>query len=228
MDAEGLVPFINVLVDAAPLAKRAHVSAAAPRKQKLTREMRSMCWAIYYSPTSKTEECLVCQKNRINTVDRSGFECGHIIPEKYNDDRDIEPHFLIPMCRTCNSSMGTKNAFNYLIEKASDYDLIQRICATMYRIYVSNHAARRSTSELLCMWRHIENISGSIKFPNGGGIFRRHEPMLYNVLLLYETEMLQRRITQHMKQVAQVSTQLVDLMRRPFKPRDDDEIEEYE
>ena len=77
-------------------------------KQRAKRENipRTLRYAVWEKSFGKNNEAkCVCCKN--NTIAITNFECGHIISNK--DGGKICIDNLKPICKTCNTSMGTTN-----------------------------------------------------------------------------------------------------------------------
>ena len=54
----------------------------------------------------------MCQCCFTTPIHSTNFDCGHIVSEKNGGDVHLKN--LKPICRTCNSSMGTKNMNDYI------------------------------------------------------------------------------------------------------------------
>ena len=66
----------------------------------------------------------ICQCCKTTPIHSTNFDCGHIISEKNGGKVHLEN--LRPICRTCNSSMGTQNMDDYIVKmepqpKGEDY-----------------------------------------------------------------------------------------------------------
>ena len=70
-------------------------------------------FAVWENSFGKVVEgkCVCCKKT---TISITNFDCGHIISNRDGGKANTEN--LRPICKTCNSSMGTKN-MNEFIEK---------------------------------------------------------------------------------------------------------------
>ena len=72
-------------------------------KKTIPKKLREQVWDKYIG-NIKNSICLCCKSNVIKVND---FHCGHIIAEK-NEGKTIIDN-LRPICKSCNSSMGTRN-----------------------------------------------------------------------------------------------------------------------
>ena len=69
----------------------------------------SITWDKYY----QTNENICPIPNCSNKIHKSKFEAGHIIAESKGGETILDN--LRPICKSCNSSMGNKNWFEYEI-----------------------------------------------------------------------------------------------------------------
>jgi 5-methylcytosine-specific restriction endonuclease McrA len=60
----------------------------------------------------------ICQCCKTTPIHSTNFDCGHIISEKNGGKVHLEN--LRPICRTCNSSMGTQNMDDYIVKYGFD------------------------------------------------------------------------------------------------------------
>jgi len=80
------------------------------RKKTITRKIRLAVWSNYYS--NKLDQTHICPiRNCRNKITVNDFSCGHIISE-YNGG-DVSLKNLKPLCKPCNSAMGSNNWFDY-------------------------------------------------------------------------------------------------------------------
>jgi hypothetical protein len=83
------------------------------KKKKIPKSLKNKAWLNY---TNKAEDYCACC--RINKITMSNYSCGHIEAEVNGGELLIEN--LIPLCASCNSSMGTRNLFDFMSEYYSD------------------------------------------------------------------------------------------------------------
>lgn len=70
--------------------------------------MKNAVWDKHVGQDKAVSSCLVCKTNKIHI---RSFDCGHIIPESKGGETNINN--LLPICKCCNSSMGTKNLIEF-------------------------------------------------------------------------------------------------------------------
>lgn len=81
------------------------------KKKKIPKSLRDKCWNTYVGETHSQCYCICCGSNIIKMQQ---YECGHIISEKDGGKINIEN--LMPICSTCNKSMGAQNMEIYIEE----------------------------------------------------------------------------------------------------------------
>jgi len=75
--------------------------------------LRKLVWNQAHTADKSTAECPffnICKTN-INTTEKNGFHCGHVISEFNGGAAHISN--LRPICASCNSSMGFQNWDDY-------------------------------------------------------------------------------------------------------------------
>lgn len=77
-----------------------------PKKRKayIPKTLKKKIWEKHIGKHVGSTLCSVCSNNEITQMD---FHCGHIIAEA--DGGATNEHNLIPICASCNLSMGRKN-----------------------------------------------------------------------------------------------------------------------
>ena len=78
-------------------------------KKTIPKAVRIEVWDTYIGPNKRDGKCLCCNKRMIKVED---FDCGHVQSNKEKGKANIDN--LRPICRLCNSSMGTKNMAEYM------------------------------------------------------------------------------------------------------------------
>jgi len=78
-------------------------------KKKIPSALRNLVWVKYISETDRCGKCYCCKTEKITTAN---FECGHIISE--NDGGLVNINNLRPICKNCNTSMGTMNMIDFM------------------------------------------------------------------------------------------------------------------
>lgn len=76
------------------------------RKKKIPAALKQQVWLTSYGEVFKAK----CKTSWCsNTINVWNFECGHNIPESKGGPTTIDN--LVPICRTCNGSMGNRYSF---------------------------------------------------------------------------------------------------------------------
>ena len=83
-------------------------------KEKIPASVKNTLWSQHF-PNVLEGKCKCCQTE---VISRNNFDCGHIISEK--EGGKIHLDNLKPICRSCNSSMGTQNMTDYMIKYGFD------------------------------------------------------------------------------------------------------------
>lgn len=78
------------------------------KKNKIPKSIRNIVWDKHMGSEFKKGLCQCCKTERITFTN---FQCGHITSEK--DGGEIHVDNLIPLCQSCNGSMGTMNLNKY-------------------------------------------------------------------------------------------------------------------
>jgi len=79
------------------------------KKEKIPATVRNSVWNQNIGVTIGQSECMCCKSEPIT---RANFECGHVIAEKNNGI--VELNNLKPICKHCNTSMGTENMDSFM------------------------------------------------------------------------------------------------------------------
>jgi len=87
-------------------------------KEKIPASVKNTLWSQHF-PNVLEGKCKCCQTE---VISRNNFDCGHIISEK--EGGKIHLDNLKPICRSCNSSMGTQNMTDYM--KKYGFDKISK------------------------------------------------------------------------------------------------------
>ncbi len=75
------------------------------RKKQMPKSLRLIIWNKWIGDSVAKTQCPSC---RVNIITIFNFDCGHICSRANGGDDSIQN--IIPMCRTCNLSMGKNNA----------------------------------------------------------------------------------------------------------------------
>ena len=83
-------------------------------KEKIPTSVKNTLWSQHF-PNVLEGKCKCCQTE---VISRNNFDCGHIISEKNGGKIHLDN--LKPICRSCNSSMGTQNMTDFIIKYGFD------------------------------------------------------------------------------------------------------------
>jgi hypothetical protein len=78
------------------------------KKTKIPHAMRIKVWNKHIGENIGKAKCMCCKEEDITQLK---FDCGHIIAESKGGKMTINN--LLPICKTCNSSMGNMNMHDY-------------------------------------------------------------------------------------------------------------------
>jgi hypothetical protein len=71
-----------------------------------------MVWVKHYNENIDRAMCPVCN---INIIKQNSFSCGHIFPEVYGGNLDIDN--VMPICSECNSLMADSHLYSFAWKK---------------------------------------------------------------------------------------------------------------
>lgn len=85
-----------------------------PRKKRnISKSLSDAVWVKYMGQDRARAYCLICNNNIISRFSGNNkFHCGHIQSEANGGSINIEN--LLPICSTCNTSMGTTHMDDYV------------------------------------------------------------------------------------------------------------------
>ena len=86
------------------------------KKKSIPLSLKALVWNKYIGEEKGVGNCQCCRKNVIKQI---SFHCGHIISEKNGGSTTLNN--LIPLCQTCNLSMGRQN-MNDFVKKYGFHD----------------------------------------------------------------------------------------------------------
>lgn len=78
------------------------------KKKNIPATVRRLTWYKYIGQEIGKAKCLCCN---VTDITQLSFHCGHIIPESQGGENTVEN--LRPICQNCNSSMGSKNFYDF-------------------------------------------------------------------------------------------------------------------
>jgi len=76
-------------------------------RKSIPKSLKILVWNKHIGKEMGTGDCHVCK----TVMDSKNFECGHIISVK--DDGETTIDNLLPICSSCNKSMGTQNLHEF-------------------------------------------------------------------------------------------------------------------
>lgn len=79
------------------------------KKKSIPLSLKALVWNKYIGEEKGTGYCQCCRKNIIKQI---SFHCGHIISERNGGSTTLNN--LIPLCQTCNLSMGRQNMNDFV------------------------------------------------------------------------------------------------------------------
>jgi hypothetical protein len=86
------------------------------KKKSIPLSLKALVWNKYIGEEKGIGYCQCCRKNIIKQI---SFHCGHIISERNGGSTTLNN--LIPLCQTCNLSMGRHN-MNEFVKKYGFHD----------------------------------------------------------------------------------------------------------
>jgi 5-methylcytosine-specific restriction endonuclease McrA len=78
------------------------------KKEKIPAHIKTLVWSKYIGSSIPEAKCYCCKHERIEI---RSFECGHVIAEAKGGELTLEN--LRPICKGCNSGMGTMSMDEY-------------------------------------------------------------------------------------------------------------------
>jgi hypothetical protein len=89
------------------------------KKKSIPLSLKALVWNKYIGEEKGVGQCQCCRKNIIKQI---SFHCGHIISERNGGSTTLNN--LIPLCQTCNLSMGRQN-MNEFVKKYGFHDELE-------------------------------------------------------------------------------------------------------
>ncbi len=91
-----------------PEQKAIKIADKKPKKKTISQLMKRRVWAKHIGEEIGKHKCLCCNMSDITQLT---FNCGHIVAEANGGELTVDN--LLPICQSCNSSMGTQNLYAY-------------------------------------------------------------------------------------------------------------------
>jgi hypothetical protein len=83
-------------------------------KEKIPASVKNTLWSKHFDNSIQGN----CQCCKTEVISKNNFDCGHIISEKNGGSVHLDN--LKPICRSCNSSMGTTNMNDFMTKYGFD------------------------------------------------------------------------------------------------------------
>lgn len=96
----------------------------APKRKYIPKCLKILVWNKNIGKEKGIGKCYVCESE----IDSKDFECGHIISVKDGGENILDN--LLPICSSCNKSMGTKNLHEFKKEYFKKKE--ENSCPPMY------------------------------------------------------------------------------------------------
>lgn len=207
-------PLLMNATSSSPYFTAPSSGAAAAFGGKITPKVRADCWMLHVGPHKKEDTCMFCGKMTIRFTENSGWECSHIVAEKFASATVPVAYNVVPACAACNNAMGTRNALDILWD-AHKVDALKRICANVFNAFVARHGGDDVDH---IMWRLVCKLYGSDEHAAGGGISCMNEKPIYDMLACYQTQLIRDEMDANLTVVSRLNARLEMLVRTPFKP----------
>lgn len=95
------------------------------KKKSIPLPLKALVWNKIIGEEKGIGNCYCC-KTKIKQI---SFNCGHIVSEKNGGSTVIDN--LVPLCQMCNSSIGSKNLFDFIkkynLQNIKNYDNNKKI-----------------------------------------------------------------------------------------------------
>jgi len=94
-------------------------------KEKIPTSVKNTLWSLHFQGSLNG----ICQCCKTENISKNNFDCGHVLSEK--DGGSVALSNLKPICRSCNSSMGTMNMNDFI--KKYGFDQINTEVKTEFK-----------------------------------------------------------------------------------------------
>ena len=89
--------------------KKNNVKLTSTSKANISKSLKTSIWDQYIGKNIRCAQCICCNNSEIKV---ENFHAGHIIPECTGGETN--QNNLLPICASCNNSMGTKNMTDFV------------------------------------------------------------------------------------------------------------------
>jgi hypothetical protein len=181
-------------------------------KAQLVDTDRQTCWTVHFGRNQKTAICQFCGRTELTKTAVANWHAGHLIPRTVCTD-PTSYLYLAPICSSCNSSMGTQNAFEYLLQNFR-IDALKRLCSNIYDAWLGSPGTDAATYDGL-LWKFVRQMYGShIK----GGISAENEAVIYKALAIHQMVLVGNEISDMMHAVQEKSRLVEQLVKHANRP----------
>ena len=129
-------------------------------QKQISKTMRNIVWDTRFGKNTGIILCPCCNNTEIN---KGEFHCGHII-SRYNGGY-IHKDNLIPICQTCNNSMGRKNMDVFMRINGLNWEVIKQKYGGSWSIGFDIDNTERNVKNLLNILSY-DRSDNSIDYSN--------------------------------------------------------------
>ncbi|KAL6062068.1 hypothetical protein QOT17_012483 [Balamuthia mandrillaris] len=113
-------------------------------------EAQEKVWSDFFQCDNREDcrHCPICQKE-LKRNDCNVWARGHIVASTFlrkettpQQDETMHPKYLVPICVSCNSSMGTKNMLDFVVSKKKYRNNLYTIVNRMYQLHGQAYPTR--------------------------------------------------------------------------------------
>ncbi len=90
-------------------APEPQATASSSKKKSIPKYIKTLVWNAHIGENVAQAHCLCC---KVTTINMRHFDCGHVISEK--NGGSLEVCNLRPICKHCNSAMGSTNMDDFI------------------------------------------------------------------------------------------------------------------
>jgi len=102
-------PILNDIIEYAREEKdQSSKSTVSKKRKRVSLTMRRKVWANTFGESVGSAPCICC---RLTTISQLNFHVGHI--QSHAEGGDLTLDNLLPICQSCNSSMGSENMMEF-------------------------------------------------------------------------------------------------------------------
>lgn len=182
------------------------------KREPISTNLKKQVWENYCGIHITESICALCGIVKIYLNKNSGFECAHIIADKFLT-RKLSVLYLYPSCSSCNNECQDLCLLDYLWVRGR-FPQLKKMILQIYKAYTTQFDL---TSSEKMAWKVLEHLYGKNTFPAGGGIV--NELQIYEQARLAECDLLRGRIKEKMEEVGELQGDWQRLMEADIKPK---------